>query len=51
MNDPQTFSNLIDRIKELSERLAQSRTTQEKVAILREFRVVLDEGGELIEKN
>lgn len=51
MKNAKTFSDLIQIIKELNERLAQSRTIEEKREILREFRDVLREGDELIEKS
>jgi hypothetical protein len=51
MENASNFPDLINRIKELSERLAQSKTTEEKLALLQEFRAVLAEGDELIKKS
>ncbi len=50
MKNDKTFSDLIANLQRLSERLAKSKTAGEKVEILREFRIVLDEGDKLIKK-
>jgi hypothetical protein len=51
MSGSPTLQNLLEKLDVLKARLESSRTTEEKLVVLMEFRFLLDAADELIRKS